>query len=188
MYPTCVSSKLCEFIWSFQVIFLHLWFSRTSYIVLVCISSLWAEFLQNCSSEFAKWSLELSQQSPYWLGGSYWGGRLRRKPLKVATPTHLPSQSDDAMPLLATKHQHNSHQHVSLWSENQYFNRLDIVLGWLLIVAGLVWVAAKIAQVLCIFGKLPPPRLFCLSFLIVARRGFVNQSGGKLDLHYSKVD
>ena len=92
VYLCEMSSKLCEFFWSFQVIFLHLWFPRTSYIVLVCISSLWAKFLQNCSSEFAKWSLELSQQSPYWLGGSYWGGRLRRKPLKVATPTIPPTQ------------------------------------------------------------------------------------------------
>ena len=47
-------------------------------------------FLQNYSSEFAERSLELSQQTPYWLGAGYWEGQLRRKPLKVATPTSEP--------------------------------------------------------------------------------------------------
>ena len=64
----------------------------------------------------------------------------------------------------------------------------DIVWGSLLIEAATVCVAAKIAQVLCIFGKLPPCPPVLPLFLIVARRRFVNQSGGKLDLHYSKVD
>ena len=64
--------------------------------------------------------------------------------------------------------------------QNIYFIHYNIVLGWLLIVAGLVCGAAKIAQVLCIFGKLPPSPPVLPLFLIVARRGFVNQSGGKL--------
>ena len=65
-------------------------------------------------------------------------------------------------------------KHISLGSEMIFISTK--FLSSSLIVAALVCGAAKIAQVLCIFGKLPPSPTVLPLFLIVARRGFVNQS------------